>query len=182
MMSFSKISGIVLFAASIILADEYPPCIENIPQLGDMAIGSRCCEKQGQGFSICRDRDLSKDSIRYRQYAAEIDLNDSMRIARVVKQKMIDSVWAVTDSTNKAEEKRAKLEKIKSKKWPKRTVKAVLEGKVFVGMNSEQALESWGEPDDINRTITARGTSEQWVFGSGSYLYFDNGILTTIQN
>jgi hypothetical protein len=36
----------------------------------------------------------------------------------------------------------------------------------------------------INYTITAYGTSEQWVFGfddAYAYAYFTNGILTAIQ-
>lgn len=42
-------------------------------------------------------------------------------------------------------------------------------------------IESWGEPLDINTTTGSYGTHEQWVYGT-SYLYFENGILTTIQN
>lgn len=38
----------------------------------------------------------------------------------------------------------------------------------------------------INRTTTAAGDQEQWVFGAGfgtpKYLYFDDGILTAIQD
>ncbi len=53
---------------------------------------------------------------------------------------------------------------------------------VIIGMSKEQALaSSWGKPRRINRTTTARGATEQWVY-SGGYLYFVNGILTTIQN
>lgn len=36
----------------------------------------------------------------------------------------------------------------------------------------------------VNRTQNSRGLHEQWVFGCGglrSYLYFDNGILSSIQ-
>jgi hypothetical protein len=47
---------------------------------------------------------------------------------------------------------------------------------------AEVLASSWGKPDDINRTITAYGTREQWVYGYRSYLYFDDGILTAIQN
>ena len=43
-------------------------------------------------------------------------------------------------------------------------------------------LESWGKPDDINTTIGSYGTHEQWVYGNGYYLYFENGKLTNIQN
>lgn len=56
----------------------------------------------------------------------------------------------------------------------------ILAGKVKVGMTKEMCKLSWGEPQDINKTITSGKTKEQWVY-SDNYLYFDNGILTAIQ-
>jgi hypothetical protein len=54
---------------------------------------------------------------------------------------------------------------------------------VRIGMSREDALAStWGKPKSINTTTTTRGTKEQWVYGGGSYLYFENGVLTTVQN
>lgn len=56
-------------------------------------------------------------------------------------------------------------------------------GGVRIGMSVKQVLNSsWGRPEDVNRTTTAAGVSEQWVYGSNSYLYFTNGKLTAIQN
>lgn len=56
-----------------------------------------------------------------------------------------------------------------------------------LGMTAEQAKKStWGYPDKTNRTTGAYGVKEQWVYnvrpGLSKYLYFDNGILTTIQD
>jgi hypothetical protein len=63
-----------------------------------------------------------------------------------------------------------------------RLAKARKEG-VRVGMTAKQVLESsWGKPESVNRTTTASSVNEQWVYGGGSYLYFDNGVLTAIQN
>ncbi len=56
---------------------------------------------------------------------------------------------------------------------------------VSIGMTEERVLQSsWGKPDSVNRTITANVVHEQWVYDSrvSGYLYFDNGILTGIQN
>lgn len=50
--------------------------------------------------------------------------------------------------------------------------------------NVEISPKWWGGPEKINTTKTARGTREQWVFGNEHarwYLYFDNGVLTGIQ-
>ncbi|MBQ3070674.1 MAG: hypothetical protein IJD12_03180 [Tidjanibacter sp.] len=52
---------------------------------------------------------------------------------------------------------------------------------VKVGMTEQMCIEAWGEPKKKNTTFIEGVVSEQWVYGSGLYLYFDNGILTTIQ-
>lgn len=53
---------------------------------------------------------------------------------------------------------------------------------VKIGMTTEQVLMSnWGKPERVNVTVSARGSSEQWVYSGQQYLYFDNGILTSIQ-
>ena len=60
---------------------------------------------------------------------------------------------------------------------------AVASKEVMVGMSKDQAIRAWGKPKTINSTTTSRGTREQWVYPSRSYLYFDeDGKLTTIQN
>lgn len=53
---------------------------------------------------------------------------------------------------------------------------------IQIGMSQDEVRQSsWGRPNSIHRTVTSNGTYEQWIYG-GSYLYFDNGLLTTIQN
>ncbi len=56
----------------------------------------------------------------------------------------------------------------------------VLNGKVKIGMTKEMCELSWGEPKDVNNTITSGNKSEQWVY-ENNYLYFDNNKLTAIQ-
>lgn len=54
---------------------------------------------------------------------------------------------------------------------------------VTIGMSQQDALDSsWGKPDRVNRTTTASGVREQWVYGDRGYLYFTNGVLTAVQN
>lgn len=54
---------------------------------------------------------------------------------------------------------------------------------VRVGMSKGDVLSSsWGKPQKVNATTTARGTREQWVYGGHNYLYFEGDTLTTIQN
>lgn len=71
------------------------------------------------------------------------------------------------------------------------------EWKPHIGMQSSEVTKMLKHPDcrtttafkwcgywDVNTTKTSRGTREQWVFRRGhgaDYLYFENGILVTIQ-
>ncbi len=51
-----------------------------------------------------------------------------------------------------------------------------------IGMTANEILGSnWGEPKSKNKTTTAYGTSEQWVYSNYRYIYLDDGIVTAIQ-
>jgi len=61
----------------------------------------------------------------------------------------------------------------------------ILEGKITKGMTMEEVIASWGRPRDINKSVGSWGVHEQWVYGGTShtsYLYFENGTLTSWQN
>jgi hypothetical protein len=55
----------------------------------------------------------------------------------------------------------------------------LLRGEIWIGMSAEMAIESVGRPETVNRTVTAGGVSEQWVYERlDAYLYFESGVLT----
>lgn len=86
----------------------------------------------------------------------------------------------------KKEEKKKKEEATRlselSKKYGTQNAKLIMQKKVQIGWREELCIESWGKPLKINKTTSSSGVHEQWVYSSGCYLYFDNGILTSIQN
>lgn len=56
-----------------------------------------------------------------------------------------------------------------------------------IGMTAEEVRQlglPWGSPSDVNRTTTARGVREQWVYGDRArrYIYFVDGVVTAIQD
>lgn len=54
---------------------------------------------------------------------------------------------------------------------------------VSIGMTRAEVLASnWGKPQRVHRTTNTFGTSEQWIYGGHNYLYFQDGVLTSIQN
>lgn len=65
--------------------------------------------------------------------------------------------------------------------WSAEVCETLAAHKVRIGMVDAQVREAWGKPDHINKTSTANGDSEQWVWGSNQYAYFHDGFLTSIQ-
>ncbi|MEI8273408.1 MAG: hypothetical protein WCG08_12365 [Paludibacter sp.] len=72
--------------------------------------------------------------------------------------------------------------KLKYPKIPTDIWSLICNEKVRIGMTKQQCRLSWGEPESINKSSGSWGVHEQWVYGSNSYLYFQNGVLSSIQN
>ena len=66
-------------------------------------------------------------------------------------------------------------------KYGEDDAKLIAAGRVRIGWSAQKCRESWGTPREINRTTNAYGVTEQWVYSKG-FLYFKDGILTTIQD
>ncbi len=54
---------------------------------------------------------------------------------------------------------------------------------VRIGMTKKQVIEKthWGSPTKINTTVLSGSITEQWVYESGHYIYFENGRVKAIQ-
>ncbi|QSB11973.1 hypothetical protein [Lysinibacillus fusiformis] len=60
--------------------------------------------------------------------------------------------------------------------------KATIKSNPKIGMTMEEVNNSkWGKPKNINKTTTAYGITEQWVYYGNRYIYFENGIVVVIQ-
>lgn len=71
------------------------------------------------------------------------------------------------------------------KKYPKEIADKILKKEIWIGMTREMCIDSWGKPEDINRTITTSTSSEQWVYDRWQgriYLYFSDGKLSGYQD
>ena len=55
------------------------------------------------------------------------------------------------------------------------------DSKIYIGDTGFKVLNIMGEPIRKNITTTAHGTREQWVYGSGTYIYLENGTVTSWQ-
>jgi hypothetical protein len=62
--------------------------------------------------------------------------------------------------------------------YGKKTAQAIMDHEVFVGMQSDAALASWGTPAKVNVSEINGRINEQWIYPSPSknrYIYLDNG-------
>jgi hypothetical protein len=72
----------------------------------------------------------------------------------------------------------------KHRHWDKDICRTIADGSIRMGMTDEQVRLSWGKPYKINISSGSWGTHEQWVMHDSTnsdYLYFENGILTSLQ-
>lgn len=52
---------------------------------------------------------------------------------------------------------------------------------VSIGMTEDDVLlNGWGRPTKVNTNVTKNRTLKQWVYKGNKYLYFEDGILTSI--
>lgn len=59
--------------------------------------------------------------------------------------------------------------------------------RIIIGMSGPEVISAWGRPQDINTTTGNYGRHEQWVWENSDgipyqFAYFENGVLTTVQN
>ena len=121
-------------------------------------------------------------------FILDLFINDP-EVANIMKKHKADKIAEqqeqIKNEENWKKKQRDAREKILTEKYGELHAFCIIARKVMIGMTMEEVKESWGAPDDINRTIIFNETSEQWIYEGENYknryLYFRNGILETIQ-
>ena len=62
-------------------------------------------------------------------------------------------------------------------KYGKNKGKLIANGKVWMSISFEMARDSWGDPEEIQRTTVSSGNTEKWTYPDNRYLFFKNGRL-----
>lgn len=111
---------------------------------------------------------------------------DGRQISNLLDSQLIVATRECEDEQKNIDAEKAKFAAEKEKSDKREAAEKALAAKpgVKIGMTASTVINktSWGAPNLVNTTITKHGRDEQWVYGSGSYLYFSNGKLTAIQN
>lgn len=103
----------------------------------------------------------------------------------IVSDEWTKRIDAERESIRALEEKRfvgTKAGKIwaKHRDWSREICEVIAERKVTIGMTTDQVRASWGRPESINSSVYSFGTHEQWVYGVGQYVFFENGVMTSL--
>lgn len=82
----------------------------------------------------------------------------------------------------KKQEANAKRKATLISKYGQESGLKIFNRKIWLGATKEMVIESWGKPDEVNRSIGVWGVHEQWVYDNNQYIYFENGVLTSWQD
>jgi len=106
---------------------------------------------------------------------------DQLENEKAILQAKIDSMYQRIDEIdlllgqefNAEEMLEAMIEKYGKKKGP-----MIADGRVWVGVSPEMALDSWGNPDSKKKSEGSWGVNETWYYPDGKYIFFENGRLS----
>lgn len=121
----------------------------------------------------------------------EEEKEEKIRIANKTEKEKIAIEKKKKDQQNAIEkrilderEEKLEIEKRKTmleRKYGVDIALRIFEKKIWIGMTKDMLLESWGRPNDINRTVGSWGVHEQCIYTS-AYVYIENGVVTSWQD
>jgi len=122
---------------------------------------------------------FSEDLVNYLEFSKDKRLKDR---GQKDAERAADQHKRTMQGIREAEKRDAERKKMLVSKYGKVTAEKIIAKRIWIGMTDEQARQSWGSPDDRNRSVYSFGVKEQWVYRHGRYLYFQDGILTSWQD
>jgi len=138
-------------------------------------------------FSFAQEDNYVKAKRCYKE-AEHSDLRSNYKKALDVAQCALEHSLRSGD-TDKEKEMRDIINKssVAMSRIDERIKKAIKNRRVVTGMSKEDVIKSWGQPRDINRTVTSGCVHEQWCYrdvleGTDRYVYFENGVVTSWQD
>ncbi|MEB2785547.1 hypothetical protein U3A59_12915 [Algoriphagus sp. E1-3-M2] len=128
-------------------------------------------EKERQEY---RDswEDREKEQIRKNDSIAESMLRSAKEESK--------AYFEIRKKASEADQK-ARREKF-IKKYGQTNGEKIAKKLIWIGMTEEMLIDSWGNPQDINSTVTRYGSEKQYDYGGGQYVYVENGKVDAWQN
>lgn len=148
---------------------------------------SRMSEAEAQDTIALAEKEKADREARAEVERIEQEKKDAVaRAARDESDRLAAIETAKQDAKDKAKAKQSALAAKKKRddviaRQPARYQEMIRKHKVCIGMDEDAVVLAWGRPRAINRTVGAWGTHEQWCYSS-TYLYFENGVMTSFQD
>jgi hypothetical protein len=120
-------------------------------------------------------------------YTRNLNQEKLIQIEKIKKEKILQVEKNRADSIRHKNEIKAQIQKEREKrdalikKYGEVNGSKIYQQKIWIGMTRQMLLESWGKPDDINRTVGGFGVHEQFVYGD-KYVYVEDGEVTSWQD
>ncbi len=164
-----------------------------------LLLAAGCIDSASSGLEAWPDLDSQRANmeVKYRDEILHTEIRTFEEFREL--ESTADAGSGVYGSLNDRLERRSLLD-ARRRKWyvdntpnlPVSTRDSILEGSIVIGMTQEQVLAGRGWPRSVNRTTTAFGTTEQWIYGYyiaeeygvryTHFGYFRNGLLTSWQD
>lgn len=143
-------------------------------------------------FGILDETDLSKEQMDSELLDKRNNVFQLLTGTYMLSKEQIEDISGIKDDTTRDKkidsiykpiaDELAKQQKAAEVKKQEVLKQQVTNSAPQIGM-SQQEVESskWGKPKKINTTVTKYGKSEQWVYDNYRYVYFEDGIVSSIQ-
>lgn len=122
----------------------------------------------------------NNETIAYQFYGYFADEQDMVLDSdREMNRGAVRDYFRNVDTALSEKEKMDEMFEGATEKWKESKEKA----EPAIGMTKDEVLSSsWGEPDKKNIDEYEWGTEEQWVYDKKGYIYFEDGIVTSISH
>jgi len=110
--------------------------------------------------------------------------NKTEKERNAIEKKKKDQKNAIEKKKLDEREEKIELEQRKTmlvKKYGVDIGLKIFEKKIWIGMTKAMLTDSWGSPNDINRSVGSWGVHEQCIYTS-AYVYIENGVVTSWQD
>lgn len=129
-------------------------------------------------LTIERRQNAIKDSIEYSKQKAINEAKNKERRKQEVKTQIAHKKKEIEKQSKNKIKRREDI----INKYGLENGEAILNHKVKIGWTKAMCIDSWGKPLTVNRTTNKYAVTEQYVYSLKKYLYFENGVLTAIQD
>lgn len=132
-------------------------------------------------YQICIEKRCGYISSRWIKIDADLGSWKALLAEKKAKENKEFAEKKLKQDLIKEKEVRKKEEERMLAEYGRVQVNKMKARKFWIGMNKEMLEFAIGEPENIKKSVGSWGTHEQWIYKSGTYIYIENGKVTSYQ-